>query len=47
LVRISQGFAAVQDFSPAYGSNGSKADVTLSIRDVRFTPNSGHSPVAI
>jgi len=33
--------AALRDFSPAFVRFGSKADITLSIGYVRFTPQSG------
>jgi hypothetical protein len=39
--------AASQQTYPTDVCCGSKADMTLSIRDVRFAPESGHSPVAI
>jgi hypothetical protein len=53
-IRLQQGFApgemgfnryfAQQQFSMAHVRNGSKADVTLSNFDVRFAPESAHSP---
>jgi hypothetical protein len=42
-----QEVAALRDFDLAYVSFGSLADTATSPRDVRFTPNSGHSRVRL